>query len=59
MRYARRRRLEFAALVSAPVIWWVVVLLVPYVIMLMISFYRTQFPFHVPDRTPRLRWALA
>ena len=25
------------------------VLLVPYVIMLMISFYRTQFPFHVPD----------
>ena len=49
MRYARRRRLEFAALVSAPVIWWVVVLLVPYVIMLMISFYRTQFPFHVPD----------
>ena len=49
MRYARRRRLEFAALVSAPVIWWVVVLLVPYIIMLMISFYRTQFPFHVPD----------
>ena len=49
MRHARRRRLEFAALVSAPVIWWVVVLLVPYVIMLMISFYRTQFPFHVPD----------
>ena len=25
------------------------VLLVPYIIMLMISFYRTQFPFHVPD----------
>ena len=49
MNYVRRRRLEFAALVSAPLIWWVVVLLVPYVIMLMISFYRTQFPFHVPD----------
>ena len=49
MNYVRRRRLEFAALVSAPLIWWVVVLLVPYVIMMMISFYRTQFPFHVPD----------
>ena len=49
MNYVRRRQLEFAALVSAPLIWWVVVLLVPYVIMLMISFYRTQFPFHVPD----------
>ena len=49
MNYVRRRRLEFAALVSAPLIWWVVVLLVPYAMMLMISFYRTQFPFHVPD----------
>ena len=49
MRYAQRRRLEFAALISIPLVWWVIVLLVPYVIMLMISFYRTQFPFHVPD----------
>ena len=49
MKYAQRRRLEFATLISIPLIWWVVVLLVPYVIMLMISFYRTQFPFHVPD----------
>ncbi|MDP6843700.1 MAG: ABC transporter permease [Rhodospirillales bacterium] len=49
MKHAQRRRLEFATLISIPLIWWVVVLLVPYVIMLMISFYRTQFPFHVPD----------
>ncbi|MFP6689655.1 MAG: ABC transporter permease [Alphaproteobacteria bacterium] len=34
---------------TGPIIWWLVVLLVPYVIMLMISFYSKQFPFHVPD----------
>ncbi|HJN61252.1 MAG TPA: ABC transporter permease, partial [Alphaproteobacteria bacterium] len=32
-----------------PMLWWIVVLLIPYVIMLMISFYSKQFPFHVPD----------
>ncbi len=34
---------------TGPMVWWIVVLLVPYVIMLMISFYSKQFPFHVPD----------
>ena len=40
MRYVQRRRLEFATLISIPLVWWIIVLLVPYVIMLMISFYR-------------------
>lgn len=48
MKQVQRRRFEFAALVSVPLIWWVLVLLVPYLIMLLISFYKTQFPSHVP-----------
>jgi len=46
---AQQRRIGFSALMTGPIIWWLVVLLVPYVIMLMISFYSKQFPFHVPD----------
>ena len=49
MNLAQQRRAGFAALMTGPIIWWLVVLLVPYVIMLMISFYSKQFPFHVPD----------
>jgi spermidine/putrescine transport system permease protein len=49
MNHARRRRLGFWALFTAPMLWWVMVLLVPYLIMLSISFYSRQFPFHVPD----------
>jgi spermidine/putrescine transport system permease protein len=48
VKQVQRRRLSFAALVSVPVIWWVLVLLIPYLIMLVISFYRAQFPSHVP-----------
>jgi len=47
--HAQQRRAGFAALMTGPMVWWIVVLLVPYVIMLMISFYSKQFPFHVPD----------
>ena len=49
MNLAQQRRIGFSALMTGPIIWWLVVLLVPYVIMLMISFYSKQFPFHVPD----------
>ena len=49
MNLAQQSRAGFAALMTGPIIWWLVVLLVPYVIMLMISFYSKQFPFHVPD----------
>lgn len=49
MKQVQRRRLEFAALVSIPAIWWVLVLAIPYLIMLLVSFYRAQFPSHVPD----------
>lgn len=49
MNHASRHRLGFWALFTAPMIWWALVLLVPYVIMLAISFYSRQFPFHVPD----------
>ena len=49
MKQVQRRRLEFAALVSIPTIWWVLVLAIPYLIMLLVSFYRAQFPSHVPD----------
>ena len=47
MRQVQRRRLEFATLVSIPLIWWVLVLLIPYLIMLLISFYKAQFPSHI------------
>ena len=49
MNQAQQRRIGFAALMTGPMLWWIVVLLIPYVIMLMISFYSKQFPFHVPD----------
>jgi len=49
MNHARRRKLGFWMLFSAPMLWWITVLLVPYLIMLSISFYSRQFPFHVPD----------
>lgn len=49
MRRARQRLIGFAGLFSGPAVWWGTVLLVPYAIMFMISFYRTQFPFFVPD----------
>lgn len=49
MNHARRHKLGFWALFTAPMLWWVTVLLVPYLIMLSISFYSRQFPFHVPD----------
>ena len=49
MRQTRRRALGFAALFTGPAIWWATVLLVPYSIMLAISFYTRQFPFHIPD----------
>lgn len=49
MNHLQRRQLGFAALMSGPIVWWGLVLLVPYAIMFMISFYSRQFPFHVPD----------
>lgn len=49
MNHQRRARLGFWALFTGPAIWWGLVLLVPYLIMLSISFYTRQFPFHVPD----------
>lgn len=49
MKHRRRQALRFWALFTGPAIWWGVVLLVPYLIMLSISFYSRQFPFHVPD----------
>ena len=49
MNQAQQRRIGFAALMTGPMLWWIIVLLIPYVIMLMISFYSKQFPFHVPD----------
>lgn len=49
MNHRRRRIVGFWALFSGPALWWCCVLLVPYLIMLAISFYTRQFPFHVPD----------
>jgi spermidine/putrescine transport system permease protein len=49
MKHKTRRTLNFWALFSAPALWWGTVLLVPYLIMMSISFYSRQFPFHVPD----------
>ena len=49
MNHRRRRMVGFMALFSGPALWWGCVLLVPYLIMLAISFYTRQFPFHVPD----------
>ena len=40
---------NFWLLFTGPAIWWSLVLLVPYLIMLTISFYSRKFPFHVPD----------
>ncbi len=47
--YAQRRRMGAIALLSGPMAWWGVVLLTPYVIMFLISFYSRQFPLHIPD----------
>jgi spermidine/putrescine transport system permease protein len=49
MNHRLRRLAGFWALFSGPAIWWGLVLLVPYLMMLAISFYTQQFPFHVPD----------
>ncbi len=49
MNYRARRILNFWVLFSGPAIWWGTVLLVPYLIMLSVSFYTREFPFHVPD----------
>ncbi len=48
-RHKRQRFYGFAALFSGPAMWWGTVLLVPYGIMFIISFYAKQFPFMVPD----------
>ena len=44
-----RQVLGFWTLFTGPALWWGTVLLIPYLIMLAISFYSRQFPFHVPD----------
>lgn len=49
MNHRARRLVGFWALFSGPALWWGLVLLVPYLMMLAISFYTQQFPFHVPD----------
>ena len=49
MKQRFRRVAGFWVLFSGPAIWWGLVLLVPYLMMLAISFYTQQFPFHVPD----------
>ena len=49
MKHSTRTIRDFWLLFTGPAIWWSLVLLVPYVIMLMISFYTRKFPFHVPD----------
>ncbi len=49
MNHRLRRVVGFWALFSGPALWWGLVLLVPYLMMLAISFYTQQFPFHVPD----------
>ena len=45
----RKKQLLFWSVISGPFIWWVLVLLVPYLIMFALSFYTRKFPFHVPD----------
>ncbi len=49
MKPRTRQVLGFWSLFTGPALWWGTVLLVPYLIMLAISFYTRQFPFHVPD----------
>ena len=49
MKHPTRNIRNFWLLFTGPAIWWSLVLLVPYLIMLMISFYTRKFPFHVPD----------
>lgn len=48
MNHRSRRIVGFWALFSGPALWWGAVLLVPYLIMLAISFYTRHFPFTVP-----------
>ena len=49
MKPRTRQVLNFWSLFTGPALWWGTVLLVPYLMMLAISFYTRQFPFHVPD----------
>ncbi len=49
MKPRTRQALNFWSLFTGPALWWGTVLLVPYLMMLAISFYTRQFPFHVPD----------
>ncbi len=49
MKPRTRQALGFWSLFTGPALWWGTVLLVPYLMMLAISFYSRQFPFHVPD----------
>ncbi|MBT6511240.1 MAG: ABC transporter permease, partial [Rhodospirillaceae bacterium] len=49
MNHKSRRIMNFWALFTGPALWWGTVLLVPYVLMLSVSFYSRQFPFHIPD----------
>jgi len=39
----------FWSVIAGPFIWWAFVLLIPYLIMFVLSFYTRKFPFHVPD----------
>jgi len=49
MKLGRRHWTGFAALFTGPAIWWGTVLLIPYTLMFVHSFYSTQFPFFVAD----------
>jgi len=49
MNHKSRRIMNFWALFTGPALWWGTVLLVPYVLMLSVSFYSREFPFHIPD----------
>ncbi|MBO68328.1 MAG: spermidine/putrescine ABC transporter [Acidiferrobacteraceae bacterium] len=45
----RKNRIAFLSVISGPVLWWSLVLLVPYLIMFTLSFYTRKFPSHIPD----------
>ena len=49
MTYRLRQRMLFWSVIAGPFIWWAFVLLIPYLIMFVLSFYTRKFPFHVPD----------
>ena len=48
MRAATRQRLHAGAILSAPLLWTLLFLFVPYVIMFTYSFYEKKFPLFVP-----------